>query len=122
MTEEQKSLYITMLLHGLVFIYTVDELGEGLVRQEVKQQMKRFIAEFEKKHKNELRDLFNVATDDSPDRGDAFLQAQTAVEMLGQSVRGLPYAQYPNIIDLIEGYKNGTVVMEDVYKQMIEKQ
>lgn len=115
MTESQKTHYITMLLHAVCLAYKIDELErEGLVSQEVKQAARNFERIFNRKHSKELTALFNVTTENSSS-GDAFLEAQTAVELLGKSIGSLQYPYYPDLIAIIEAYKKGDVVDESEY-------
>ena len=115
MTEQDKVDYITMLLHGVCLAYKIDELeSRGLVTQEVKQAARNFERIFNRKHSRELTALFNVTSEES-ESGDAFLEAQTAVELLGKSIGSLKYPVYPDLISIVEAYKKGDVIDENEY-------
>lgn len=118
--EEKTPLLITAILHGFCIINAADELGNDYIKQETKQSLNRFIQVFMREHKHQIASMFNTQTDHSENRGDALIEGQTIVELLGKLISSMPYHTYPDLINLIDGYKNGTVVMEDVYKQMTE--
>lgn len=68
-----------------------------------------------KNHKKQIEAMFDIQTEHSENRGDALIEGQTVVEMLGKQIGSMPYHLYPDLINLIEGYKNGTVVLEKEY-------
>ena len=116
--EEKTPLLITAILHGFCILNAADELGSDYIKQETKQSLNRFVQTFMKAHKRQIDLMFNTKTDHSENRGDALIEGQTIVELLGKQIGSMPYHTYPDLINLIEGYKNGTVVLEKDYKEV----
>jgi hypothetical protein len=115
--EEKTPLLITAILHGFCIINAADELGNEYIKQETKQSLNRFIQTFMRAHKHQIALMFNTQTDHSENRGDALIEGQTIVELLGKQIGSMPYHTYPDLINLIEGYKNGTVVLEKEFEK-----
>ena len=119
--ENKTHLLITAILHSFCIINAADELGNDYIKKETKMQLNRFIQTFNREQKHRIEVLFNTKTEDDGNRGDALLEGQEIVEMLGKLIGSLPYHHYPELINLIEGYKNGTVVLEKDVKLKVDE-
>lgn len=119
MTREEKTpLLITAILHGFCILNAADELGHDYIKLETKQLLNRFIQTFMKNHKAQIESMFDTKTDHSENRVDALIEGQTIVEMLGKSLSTIPYHRFPELLNLIEGFKEGTVVTEKEFKEV----
>jgi len=118
--EREKHLYLTFVFHAVSLADLTDLLGADWVKQDTKMRSKHFFEAFERNNKKNLELLFNVATDENENRGDAYLQGQAAVESMAHTLAEIPYHKFPDIVDLIRGYMVGTVVFEKDFVKVKE--
>jgi hypothetical protein len=106
--KRDRLVLIRYLIHSAAIIHAIDELEDSPLRwisNRVKQSFKRFDRDFQTDNKDHLYNIFNLTTDDTENRGDAYLNTFNAVMELGNVIAELPLHTHPDIIELIKAYK-----------------
>ena len=111
-TERERQLMIAYLIHKCVIVALMEELGTKWIYHDVKMAFNTLDTRFNARHGADLKRMFDLKTDDTENSGDAFLSALSATQSLVDCFSKLPISDYPNIINLIEAYKNGQVKEE----------